>query len=191
MFVVNDVLVSDDVAGAHFACALSSCLGTCCVVGDSGAPLEEDEIEIVEGLVPRVSEWLSPAAHDVIRKNGAVTRNHLGEPSISCVEDKECVFVYYENDIAKCAIQKLHIEADTDFPKPVSCHLYPLRIDNYGGHEVINYEQLEICCSGRLGGEDSGTELAAFLKEPLVRKYGVQWYDKFCFEIDRRKRHVQ
>lgn len=187
MFIVQDVLVSDDVADARFACNLGACLGACCVQGDSGAPLLQEEIDLLEEILPRVKKWLRPEAIEVIERNGCWELSEEGEPATTCVDDKECVFVYYENTVAKCAVQRLHDEEGSSFPKPLSCHLFPLRIEQHGGREVINYEQLKICDPGRKEGATFNVDVSTFLREPLVRKYGADWYEEFCSAIDEQR----
>ena len=187
MFAVKDVLISDDVAEARFACNVAMCYGACCVQGDSGAPLEKEEIAELERLLPRVRKWLRPEAMRVIERDGVWELNANGDPATTCVDGNECVFVYYAGEIAKCAIQRLEIEEGTDFAKPVSCHLYPVRVEKHGSQEVINYEQLDICAAGRKEGAESDLDLATFLREPLTRKFGREWYKDFCLAVDQRR----
>lgn len=187
MFVVDDILVSDDLADERFSCHLGVCQGACCVHGDSGAPLDEGELSTVESLVPAVRRYLSGKALDVIDTNGPWEKTSEGGYATRCVDNRECVFVTYEGAVAKCAIHKAHMAGRTDFMKPVSCHLFPVRADSYGAYDVLNYERVGICDSGRLAGAKNGVLLAEFLRLPLVRKYGEVWYNRFRTACEERR----
>ncbi len=179
MFVVGDALISDDLLDAPFACNLGACLGACCVQGDSGAPLEPDERAVLEAILPRVRKYLRPEALAVIEREGVWEEVEPGAYATTCVGSAECVFVTYEGSVAKCAIQKAYLAGRVDFPKPLSCHLYPLRLEQVGEFEVINYEQVSLCDSGRTYGRRRGIALVESLREPLIRKFGASWYDEF------------
>lgn len=187
MFVVDDILVSDEIATAFFACNLGACRGACCVQGDSGAPLEESELQILEDLVPVTRKYLGEEAVGIIDSEGCWEDLGSGRYATRCVESGECVFVTYAGDVAMCSIQKAHEKGKTDFPKPVSCHLFPIRIEDYGTYEVMNYEWVAICEPGRLAGTRSETHLTTFLREPLIRKYGEEWYDKLVDACAERR----
>lgn len=185
MFAVGSVLVSDDVLDAPFTCNLGVCLGGCCVVGASGAPLEPDEREQIERAVPRVRKWLHPDALAIIDEHGPWEEVEEGRYATRCVDDAACVFVTYEGPIAKCSLQKAYRAGRIDFEKPLSCHLYPIRIQRYGDYEALNYEQISLCSPAIPHGRRLGTLLMDFLREPLVRKYGDAWYKQFreaCME---------
>ncbi len=179
MFAVDKILVSDELLDAPFSCNLGICLGGCCVQGDSGAPLEPEEREELERVLPRVRKYLRPEALQVIEKQGVWEEVEPGRYAVPCVNNAECVFVTYEGPAAKCAIQKAYYEGRIDFPKPISCHLYPLRIERYGEYEALNYEQIPLCNPARTDGCRKDIQLADFLREPLVRKYGEAWYREF------------
>ena len=187
MFVVDDILVSDELADAGFACNLGACRGACCVQGDSGAPLDESELATIESLVPAVRKYLGPRSLDVIDGEGPWERTMDGGFATRCVDNRECVFVTYDGPVAKCAIHKAHIAGRTDYPKPVSCHLFPVRAENHGTYEVLNYVRVGICDGARLKGDREGVFLADFLREPLVRKYGEGWFDRFMNACEERR----
>jgi hypothetical protein len=187
MFVVDDILISDEVLDAPFACNLGSCLGACCVQGDSGAPLEPSERAELERILPRVRKYLRPEALAVIDAEGVWEETAPGQYATTCIDDAECVFVTFEGSVAKCGIQRAFRDGRIDFEKPISCHLYPIRINRYGDREVINYEQISICDPGRKFGVRKNIQLADFLKEPLTRKYGEAWYEKFRVAVERRR----
>lgn len=188
MFVVGDALISDAVLDAPFACNLGACLGACCVQGDSGAPLEPDERAVLDALVPRVRKYLRPEALQVIDRDGVWEEVDDGDYATTCVAKAECVFVTYDGPVAKCAIHKAYLAGRVDFPKPLSCHLFPLRIERMGEYDVINYEQVSLCDSARKHGRRRGVQLTDGLQEALIRKFGASWYDAFREVRDERLR---
>ena len=193
MFAVDDILISDEVPSARFACNLAACHGACCVQGKSGAPLEPEERQVLERLLPAVEDRLRPEARAVIEAHGVWEEVGREEYATACVEDAACVFVTYDGPVARCAIQQAHAEGRlenvpgaADFPKPLSCHLFPLRIARYGEQDVLNYEQIGLCAPARTRGNRQGLALADFARAPLVRKYGLDWYNRFRAACRRR-----
>ena len=185
---MGEILVSDELLDAGFACNLGACLGACCVQGDSGAPLLESELSVLEELVPILRKDLRPEAISVIEHSGPWEMNSDGTYSTTCVEGRECVFVSYDGDVAHCALHAAHIRGKTEFPKPISCHLFPVREADYGTYTVLNYEQIDMCAPARVFGRRSGVALVEFLREPLVRRFGQEWYDDFVrISTERRK----
>lgn len=178
MFAVGDILISDEVLDAPFACHLSACHGGCCVQGDAGAPLESDERADLERVLPQIRASLRPEALAVIDERG-VWEETDGTYATTCVDDAECVFVVYDGPVALCGIQRAYQQGRIEFEKPISCHLFPLRAEQYGTLDVLNYEQVEVCDPGRAHGCRQGMQLVDFLHRPLVRKYGEAWYDAF------------
>lgn len=192
MFAVGDILITDELLNAPFACHLSACNGGCCVQGDSGAPLEADERNDLEEVLPQVLEYLRPEAIAVIKEKGvweetASENNATPSYATTCVGDAECVFVYYEGPVAKCAIEKAYFKGHTSFRKPISCHLYPIRAERFGDVEALNYEQIPLCKPAIKNGKEHQIQLQDFLREPLVRKYGEAWYEQFCLACDERR----
>lgn len=179
MFVVEDTLISDELVDAPFTCNLGACHGACCVQGESGAPLEPEERASLENVLPRVRTYLRPEALEVIERQGVWEEDDPGRYATTCVDDAECVFVTYEGPVAKCAIHKAYLDGRIDFIKPISCHLFPVRVENYGGHDVLNYERTSMCAPARTLGDRRNTQLVDALREPLVRKYGAAWYEAF------------
>jgi hypothetical protein len=188
MFAVKDILVSDDVLDARFACDLASCLGGCCVHGDSGAPLEPGERHVLEAILPKVRRLLRPEALAVIDQNGVWEEKAPGEYATVCVGSAECVFVTYDGPVAKCAIQKQFDKGRVDFEKPISCHLFPVRITKREDQEFINYDRIGLCTSAVVCGEKKGVDLVSFLRDPLIRKYGKEWFDTFRETVRERRR---
>lgn len=191
MFEVDHVLISDAVLDAPFACNLGQCLGGCCVHGDQGAPLEPDEREKLEAALPIVEHRLRPEALEVIARQGVWTEEEPGHYGTATVAGRECVFVTYDKRVAKCALQEAHHAGRLDFEKPISCHLYPLRVETHGtgdeAIEVLNYEQIDICRPAIGHGRRTGVQLADFLRKPLTRKYGPGWYKRFREAVEVRR----
>lgn len=178
MIQIEDTLVSLDLIERHFLCDLSQCKGACCIEGDSGAPLEETEVAQLEKTLPAVWNDLSPEARLVIEKQGVAYVDVEGDTVTSIVGGKDCVFTCYDADgTCKCAIEKAYREGRTDFYKPVSCHLYPVRVTQYAGFRAVNYNRWEICKAAEILGRKEKLPAYKFLKEPLIRKFGKAWYE--------------
>lgn len=177
MIQIDDTLVSLDVIEKFFLCDLSHCKGECCVEGDSGAPLEPGEVEELEKVLPVVWNDLSEKAKAVIDHQGVSYVDEEGDRVTSIVDGKDCVFTCYDSDgTCKCAVEKAFREGKTSFYKPVSCHLYPVRITEYPDFKAVNYHKWDVCKAAALLGEKERVRVYQFLKEPLVRKFGEQWY---------------
>lgn len=179
MFQISDTIIASDIIEENFLCDLSVCKGECCVEGDSGAPLEDKEVGIIEKLLPQVWDDLSPAAQAVINEQGVAYKDSDGEMVTSIVNGKDCVFTYYdEKGICKCAIEKAYREGRVDFYKPVSCHLYPIRIQKYKEFTAVNYHRWKVCKAAVVLGNKEGLRVYQFLKEPLIRRFGEDWYNE-------------
>ena len=187
MFVVDPILVSDELVDAPFTCQLSACLGGCCVQGEAGAPLEPEERAALEAVLPVVRDRLRPEALAVIEAHGVWEETAPGHYVTTCVNGAECVFVQYEGAVAKCAIQQAYREGTVSFEKPISCHLFPIRVHTYGEVETLNYEQIDLCDPACTFGARTGMQLVDFLKPPLVRKYGEAWYEAFRAACEARR----
>jgi len=179
MFAVDDILVSDAVLDAPFACNLGACRGACCVHGAGGAPIEPEERAELEHALSVVEHELRPEARAVIAEEGCWTEESPGAFATSCVEDAECVFVVYEGPVAKCAIQRAYFQGRLSFEKPISCHLFPIREERHGQTTLLNYEQIELCGPAVRQGARQGMQLVDFLKRPLTRRFGEAWYRRF------------
>ena len=178
MFQIDDTLVSLDVVERCFLCDLAHCKGQCCVEGDSGAPLEEAELPKLQAVLPLIWDDLSPEAQAIIKKQGVAYIDEEGDLVTSIVNGKDCVFTCYDADgVCKCAIEKAYRAGKTDFYKPVSCHLYPVRITQYRDFQAVNYHRWEVCKAAELLGEREKLPVYRFLKEPLIRKFGQEWYE--------------
>lgn len=177
MVQIDDKLISLDVFEKRFVCDLSKCHGECCVEGESGAPLEDDETGILEELYLQLKPHLSNQAVELIEKEGTWVVDADGDKVTPIINGRECVYTYFDEDgTCKCAIEKLHKQGITDFKKPISCHLYPIRVDNYPTFEALNYHVWPICNAARELGGQLGVPIYKFLKEPIIRKYGERFY---------------
>ena len=186
MLAVDDTLISDDIFSQCFFCDLSCCSGICCVEGDAGAPLEEEEISILEDYKEMITPYMIPEGVAVINQLGMFDYDEGGNLVTPLVDDRDCAFVYYEDNIAKCAIEKAYLDKKIDFLKPISCHLYPIRITSYAHYDAINYHQWNVCESARKKGKEMNISVFEFLKIPLARKYGQQWIEKVKKNISMR-----
>ena len=178
MFHIEDTLVSLDLIECFFHCDLPICKGKCCIEGESGAPLEDNEFEILQKILPSIWNDLSPKAQKVIAKQGIGYIDVSGETVTSLVAGKDCVFTCYNsNGVCGCAIEKAFNEKRIDFIKPISCHLYPVRVTQYKNYQAVNYNRWKVCRPAEIMGEKSQIPLYRFLREPLIRKFGEKWYD--------------
>ncbi|MDR3217955.1 MAG: DUF3109 family protein [Dysgonamonadaceae bacterium] len=181
MIQIHDTIVSLAILEENFICDLSACKGICCVEGESGAPVEEDEVAELEKVLPVVWDDLSPEAQKVINEQGVVYIDEEGEYVTSIVNGEDCIFTCYdEKGYCKCAIEKAFREGKTDFYKPVSCHLYPVRVARYKGFRAVNYHRWNVCQAAVVLGKKNNMKVYRFLKEPLIRKFGEEWYDLLC-----------
>lgn len=191
MIQIDDAIVTMDLLEEKFLCDLSACKGECCVEGESGAPLENEEVKIIEDLLPIVWDDLSPAAKEVIKEQGVAYKDYDGDMVTSIVNGKDCVFTYYDEEgICKCAIEKAYREGKVDFYKPISCHLYPIRLEKYREFTAVNYHRWRVCKAAVLLGEKKGLPVFKFLKEPLIRRFGEAWYNELelvADELEKQK----
>ena len=191
IFQIDETLVSSDLITDRFACDLSFCKGICCVEGVSGAPLEKSEIEIIEKILPIVWDDLSEKERQIIKNQGFWYIDEDGDTVTSLVKGKECVFTYFDADgTCKCVFEKTFCEGKTDFPKPVSCHLYPVRVQNYDEFVAVNIHHWHHCLYGYKQGKNLQIPLYRFLKDALIRRFGENWYaqlEKIAQEEESKK----
>ena len=176
MLEIGNTIISLDLLQCKFICDLKKCKGACCVEGDSGAPLEKEELKILETIFPIVKGFMSKEGVKTIEKEGIHVIDHDGDDVTPLNNSKECAFTIFEEGIAKCSIEKAYEDGKINFKKPISCHLYPVRIKKYTHFEGINYDQWKICKPATILGEEKEIILYQLLKEPLIRKYGEDWY---------------
>jgi hypothetical protein len=178
MFKVFNCIIDERIAYIKFKCDLESCKGACCTLpGGRGAPLEDDEIAEIQKAIPVIKKYLTEKQIEEIRLNDGVEgcpKNY----ATSCIDNKDCVFVIYEEGIAKCAFEKAYFNSEIKWRKPISCHLFPIRISEFGG-DVVRYEKISECKPAIAKGKTNDELLSDFLREALTRKYGQKWYEEF------------
>ena len=178
MVRIDNVLVSEDIFEVKFLCDVLACRGECCVEGDAGAPLTPEEISILEDYRQELLPFLTEQGARTIKSQGAFDFDMHSEFVTPLVRGLECAYVNYGEHVAYCAIEKAYEEGKIPLRKPVSCHLYPLRISHVGEYEAINYHKWPICKPALKKGKKEGLPLYRFLKDSLVRRYGIAWYKK-------------
>lgn len=181
MLQIQDTLVSLDLAEEYFCCDLDQCLGACCIEGDAGAPLELDEIERLEEVLPEIEGDLLPRAADEIRESGVAYTDEEGDLVTRIIDGRNCAFsCYAEGGKCLCAIDKAYREGRVKWRKPISCYLYPLRLTKYPTFTAVNYHRWKICRPAVANGRRLGIRLYQAMKEPLVERFGQEWYDELC-----------
>ena len=178
MIAIGKTLISEDLLDKKFVCDLNACKGACCVAGESGAPLEKKELKKLEEVLEQVKPYMNKKGLAAIKKHGPHVVDSDGDYTTTLVsEHGECAFVFFdEHKIAKCAIEQAYSEGKIDWKKPISCHLYPVRITPYKGYDAVNYSHWDICAPACSCGEKLAVPVYKFLKEPLIRKYGKNWF---------------
>lgn len=179
MLQIQDTLVSLDLIERYFECDLDSCLGECCIEGDAGAPLTPDEDRRLKEMMPEILPLLSPAARRAIEEDGASYTDPDGDLVTQIIEGKNCVYTCFDkNGKCLCALEKARREGRPHFFKPISCSLYPVRLKEYDGFTAVNYHRWKICKAAEVSGRAKGLRAYQFLKEPLIRRFGKEWYDE-------------
>ena len=177
MIQIDDKLISEDLFSEEFVCNLAKCKGICCVEGDAGAPLDEDETKILDEIYPKIKSYLRPEGIQAIEEQGTYTLDFEGDLVTPLVNNAECAYVIFdEKGYTKCAIEKAYEDGVIDWQKPISCHLYPIRITEYSNFSAINYHEWDICSDACTLGKELGVKVSQFLKKPLIRKYGEEFY---------------
>ena len=177
MLVVENTVLSDEIFEECFVCNLSFCKGVCCVEGDAGAPLEEEEITIIEDIIDIVKPYMSRQGIKSIEKTGVFDYDSFGYLVTPLINNEECAYVYYDKGIAKCAIEKAYLDKKIEFQKPISCHLYPIRISKHAHYDALNYHRWSVC-QNACNKKNNKPSIFEFVKEALIRKYGEKWYHK-------------
>ena len=179
MIQIEDKLISEDIFSEEFVCNLSKCKGACCLEGDMGAPLDKEETEILDKIFSKVIPFLTPEGVQAIEEQGTweVDPND-GDFVTPLVNNNECAYVTYDvNGITKCGIEKAYEAGVVDWQKPISCHLYPIRVDQYTTFQALNYHEWKICSDACELGKELQVPVYKFLKTPLIRKYGEEFYN--------------
>lgn len=176
---IEGKLVSGEVTHELFACDLKACKGACCVEGDLGAPLEKEELVIMDEVYPKVKPYMRRQGIQAVQAQGTSVRDFTGGFSTPLVEGKECAYVQFdEQGTALCAIEQAHMDGEIDFKKPISCELYPIRVERLSnGYELLNYDRWSICAAACSLGEQLGIPVYEFVKNALIRSYGAAFYE--------------
>ena len=188
MIQIGKTIISLDLLESRFVCDLEKCKGECCVYGDSGAPLEEEEVDILYKIYPSVKPYLRDEGIRTIEKNGTSFIDSDGDNVTPLIEGKECAYTYYEGEIVKCAIEKAFNDNVIKFRKPISCHLYPARLIKYPEFTAVNYNRIDLCKSAIEKGMKENIQLFVFLKESLIRKFGIKWYNELKISENQIKK---
>jgi hypothetical protein len=185
MMKVGEILVSDDIKTVEFVCHLEKCKGACCVEGDLGAPLEDQELEQMKVIQEAVKPYLTREGLKAIKEQGAYILDEDGDYSTPTIGGRECAYAHYdEKGVLKCGIEQAYLDGKIAFRKPISCHLYPIRVTRKKDFEAVNYHKWSICTAACAYGKSLKVPLYKFLKDPLVRKYGDAWYEELVKQIE-------
>ena len=177
MFQLGKTIVSEDIIEKDFICNLSACKGACCIDGDAGAPLENEELKILDEIFSKVKPFLRQEGIEAIKEQGIYTTNDEGEQETPLIDGADCAYVIFDdNNVALCAIEEAYNQGEIVFKKPVSCHLYPVRIQNYSEFAAVNYHHWQICDDACALGKELQVPVYKFVKQALVRKFGEDWY---------------
>ena len=176
MIQIEDKIISQEIFDQQFVCDLNACKGACCVEGDSGAPLLKNEAKELEKSYSIIRKYLSADGKEAIKKQGFSVIDSDNDLTTPLINNRECAYVFNDSGVTKCAIEKAYLEDEISFKKPISCHLYPIRITEYEEFDAVNYESNKICSPACKLGELLKVSVFRFLKEPLIRKYGKSFY---------------
>ncbi len=178
MIEIDNKVVSSEILEQRFCCNLPRCLGKCCVHGDSGAPLTPNEALTLEQILEKVKPYMTPQGIAIVQEQGVALTDSDGDLVTPLIDGKECAFTVFENGIATCAIEKAWNNGIVDFRKPISCHLYPIRVKEYSTFTAINYHQWDVCAPALELGEQIDLPVYRFLKDAIIRAYGKEFYDQ-------------
>ena len=181
MIQIGDTIISLDIFEKKFCCDLTVCKGACCVEGDSGAPLEEGEAEQIRENYEKIRPYMKSEGLTAVEEQGFSTIDVEGDLVTPLIGGRECAYAIEEGGSCWCAIEKSWSRGESSFRKPISCHMYPIRVKQYQNYEAMNYDQWSICACARLKGEQEGVPVYVFLKDALITKYGEEWYEQLCY----------
>ena len=181
MIKIGETLVSFDMIEKFFCCDLDACLGACCIEGDAGAPLNEEEDRKLKELLPEIKPYITAKASEIIDNEGSSYKDPEGETVTQLIEGSACVYTCMEkNGMCLCALEKARRDGNKKLFKPISCSLYPARIKEYDTFTAVNYDRWKICRPAEALGKKKGIRVYEFLKEPLIRRFGKEWYDELA-----------
>ena len=188
MIPIENTLVSEDIIKEEFVCNLSICKGECCVAGEAGAPLDEEEVAILTENKETIFPHLSPAGRAAIDQQDVAVKGYDGGWETPLIDGKECAYtVFSSNGVAKCGIENAYKAGNISWKKPISCHLYPIRIKKFSSFTAVNYHRWDICSAACEFGKSLKIPVYQFLKDSLVRKFGLSWYEKLEFNATKTR----
>jgi hypothetical protein len=177
MILLGEVLVDEALLRERFVCRLDACHGACCVAGDAGAPLEQDEVPVLEQLYPKVAHRLTAEGRAAVEAQGAAVRGDDGTWETPLTRPGgPCAYVVWEGPVAKCAIEQAHAAGEIDYQKPISCHLYPIRVHRTGQFELMRYDRWDVCAPACANGRALGVPVYEFLRAAIERRFGAEFY---------------
>lgn len=176
MLQIKDTLISQDLIEEKFCCDLEKCKGACCVKGDAGAPLLQEEVDLLPNIIDKIAPFLRKAGIESIEKQGTHVIDDENETVTPLIDGKECAYAIFEKGIAQCGIEKAYDAGVISFRKPVSCHLYPVRLKKYEQFIAVNYDKWDICNPARELGSKLNLPVHAFVHDALIRQFGKDWY---------------
>jgi hypothetical protein len=188
MFQLGKTIVSEEILERDFVCNLSACKGNCCIDGDAGAPLSAEETKIMEEIYPKVKPYLRPEGIAAIEAQGTWVKGEDGDFETTLIEGKDCAYVIFDGATALCGIEQAYNEGIVSWKKPVSCHLYPIRVKDFSEFTAVNYDKWDICNDACTLGKELQVPVYKFVKEALVRKFGEDWYlelEKVAFDLKK------
>ncbi|WP_233899964.1 DUF3109 family protein [Tenacibaculum piscium] len=179
MFQLGKTLVSESIIDTDFVCNISACKGACCIDGDAGAPLEKEETTILEDIYPQIKPFLRKEGIKAIEEQGTWVTGDFGELETPLINGADCAYVIFDDkNTALCAIEEAYNQGIVTWKKPVSCHLYPVRIKEYSEFSAVNYDKWDICDDACSLGKELQVPVYKFVKQALIRKFGQNWYDE-------------
>ncbi len=189
MFQLGRTIVSEDIIQKDFVCNLSACKGACCIDGDAGAPLDKEEVKILADIYPKVKPYLRKEGIAEIEKQGTSIVTDFGDLETPLINGADCAYVIFDDKkTALCGIEEAYNQGDIDWKKPVSCHLYPIRVKEYSEFSAVNYDKWEICDDACTLGAALQVPVYKFVKQALVRKFGEDWYSELEKVADKMKK---
>ncbi len=185
---IDDTLISSDLLQKKFCCDLQHCKGICCVKGDAGAPMTAEEVALLPQLIEAIKPYLRPEGVAAIEEQGTHVIDEEGETVTPLVQGAECAYVIFEGGIVYCGIEKAYNAGVISFQKPLSCHLYPVRIRKYKEFTAVNYDRWDICKGALSKGQEVNVKVFEFVKDALIRRFGTEWYEQLTLaarELER------
>jgi hypothetical protein len=188
MIEIGKTLISTELLEEHFVCDLNKCKGECCIAGDYGAPLDKSELKEIEKYYPIVKPLLQERALKSIEEQGLYVKDDECDWVTPLINgNEECAFTIFENGIAKCSFEKAYYDGQIPWKKPISCHLYPVRIKKLKNYDALNYDRWDVCAPACKLGKSLKVPVYQFLKESLTRKYGEEWYNELTIAAEMWK----